>query len=73
MAPARVALAGSLGWQDARGNVLGVYLHGMFEDPAVLQALFGASATTLESVFDRLADVADRHFAAGVLPGLVGC
>jgi adenosylcobyric acid synthase len=39
---ARVALMPGLGWQNAAGNVLGCYLHGLFEDPAVLQALFGA-------------------------------
>jgi adenosylcobyric acid synthase len=30
------------GLAERRGNVLGVYLHGLFEDPGVLQALFGA-------------------------------
>ena len=56
---ARVALTARgepLGWQNAAGNVLGLYLHGLFEDPAVLQALFGASVPTLDSVFDGLAD-----------------
>jgi adenosylcobyric acid synthase len=73
MAPGRIALPGGLGWQNIEGNVLGVYVHGLFEDPAVLQALFGASARTLDSVFDRLADVAEQHFATGLLPGLVAC
>ena len=44
-----------LAWQNVAGNVLGVYLHGLFEDPAVLQALFGADAPTLDDVFQRLA------------------
>jgi adenosylcobyric acid synthase len=73
MAPARTVLAGGLGWQDARGNVLGVYLHGLFEDPGVVRALFGASVPTLDTVFDRLADIVDHHFATGVLPGLLQC
>jgi adenosylcobyric acid synthase len=73
MAPARTALAGGLGWQDAGGRVLGLYLHGLFEDAGVLQALFGASAPTLDSVFDGLADIVDRHFAGGVLPALIQC
>ncbi len=73
MAAGRVALAGGLGWQNEAGNVLGVYLHGLFEDPGVLHALFGERAPTLEDVFERLADVVDRHFAAGALPALLQC
>jgi adenosylcobyric acid synthase len=73
MGSARTVLAGGLGWQDAPGNVLGVYLHGLFEDPGVVRALFGASVPTLDTVFDRLADIVDRHFATGVLPGLLQC
>ncbi|MGA0570695.1 cobyric acid synthase [Variovorax sp. VNK109] len=60
-----------LGWQNGQGNVLGVYLHGLFEDPAVMQALFGAGSRTLDAVFDGLADYIDTHFVPGVLEDLL--
>jgi len=60
-----------LAWQNAAGNVLGCYVHGLFEQPAVLRALFGSSAPTLESVFDGLADFVQSHFAPGVLDALI--
>ncbi|MDG5976456.1 cobyric acid synthase CobQ [Hydrogenophaga taeniospiralis CCUG 15921] len=68
---AREVLPDGLGWQNAQGNVLGVYLHGLFEDPRVLHALFGASAPTLDSVFDGLADFIERHVEPGVLDQLI--
>jgi adenosylcobyric acid synthase len=67
----RIAMEPQLGWHSANGNVLGVYLHGLFEDPAVLTRLFGASTPTLETVFEGLADFVERHFAPGVLAGLI--
>ena len=60
-----------IAWQNPAGNVLGVYLHGLFEDAAVLQALFGARAPTLDSVFDGLAGALRASFAPGVLDALV--
>jgi len=66
---AREVLPG-IAWQNTAGNVLGVYLHGLLEDPAVLHALFGAQAPTLDSVFDGLARVLGRSFAPGALDAL---
>ncbi|RZL97118.1 MAG: cobyric acid synthase CobQ, partial [Variovorax sp.] len=68
---AHPVLPDGLGWRNAAGNVLGVYLHGLFEDPGVLRALFGAAAPTLDSVFDGLADFIDAHFQPGVLRSLI--
>ena len=47
--------------------MLGLYLHGLFEDAAMLRALFGADAPTLEQVFERMADGVGRWFGAGAL------
>ena len=65
------AMPHGLGWQNPAGNVLGIYLHGMFEDPRVLQALFGVAVPTLDSVFDGLADYIEAHFEPGFLSSLV--
>ena len=71
---AREVLPG-VAWQNVGGNVLGVYLHGLLEDPAVLQALFGARhgapVRTLDNVFDGLADALQAHFVPGVLASLI--
>lgn len=46
-----------LGWQDGTGAVLGIYLHGLFESPAVMSALFGADVCTLEQALSGLGQV----------------
>jgi adenosylcobyric acid synthase len=70
---AREVMAG-IAWQNDLGNVLGLYLHGLFEDPAALQALFGrtgaAPVPTLDAVFDGLARTVQDCFAPGVLHSL---
>jgi len=68
---ARAVMPEGLAWQNAGGQVLGLYLHGLFEDPAALRALFGVEARTLDAVFDGLADHIDSHFDAGALRSLI--
>jgi adenosylcobyric acid synthase len=60
-----------LGWQNNAGNVLGCYVHGLLEDPAVLQALFGTRVPTLDCVFDGLADYLETHMPVHVLQSLI--
>ena len=64
-----------IAWQNAAGNVLGVYLHGLFEDAAVLQALFGRDGAvpvpTLDAVFDGLARMAEAGFTPATLSALI--
>ncbi|MET4576561.1 cobyric acid synthase [Ottowia thiooxydans] len=64
-------VAAGLAWQNVAGNVLGIYLHGMFEDAAVVRALFGAQALSLEDVFERLAAEVQADFLPGVLDALI--
>lgn len=68
---AREVMAG-LGWQNVTGNVLGVYLHGLFEDAAVLHALFGTAAPSLDEVFEKLAAGIQKDFTPGALEALIG-
>jgi adenosylcobyric acid synthase len=71
--PAAVSLRNAegepIGWQQ--GSVLGAYAHGLFEDGAVLRALFGAEARSLDVVFDGLADFIDTNFEPGALMHLL--
>ena len=72
---AQPAMPDGLAWQNPAGNVLGLYLHGLLEDPAALQALFDPLGTrpvpTLDAVFDGLADYITEHFEPGVLAQLL--
>jgi adenosylcobyric acid synthase len=65
------ALPNDLGWCSVSGNVLGIYVHGLFENAAVLQALFGAQAQTLDAVFDGLASYINANFDSGSLEAFI--
>jgi adenosylcobyric acid synthase len=57
----------------ARGNVAAWYLHGLFEDAGLLDALFGIRpARTLDDTFDLLADAVDAHLDIAYLRQLTG-
>ena len=59
----------ALGW--CQGPVLGIYLHGLFEDTAAMRALFGQSAPDLDATFDGLADFVGRHLGEPALMALL--
>ena len=59
----------TIGWQQ--GPVLGCYAHGLFEQPAVMQALFGQDSPDLDLVFEGLADYVAQHFQSGSLMRLL--
>jgi adenosylcobyric acid synthase len=63
------ALPGRCGWQ--RGQLLALYPHGLLESPAVIRALFGAEARTLDDVMNGLADFIDGRFARDTLMSYV--
>ncbi len=62
-------LPDGLGWQ--RGPVLALYAHGLFENSAVLRALFGQAVPTLEDTFEGLADFVAGHLGEGALENLI--
>ena len=69
--PVHEVLPGGRGF--AAGCVLGVTVHGLLEDPAVVRALLGtAPARSLEHVFDALADLAEERLDMDELARLAG-
>jgi adenosylcobyric acid synthase len=62
-------LADGCGWQQ--GQTLALYTHGLFENSAVMHALFGAACPTLDDTLDGLADFIDEHIGATTLNSLL--
>ena len=69
--PVVEALPERLGF--ANGSVLGIYLHGLFEQPELLSACVGAaSARSLEQTFDELADAVEANVDVAALLAEIG-
>jgi adenosylcobyric acid synthase len=65
------ALPDGLGF--VHGAVLGIYIHGLFETPELLFALFGRRPwRSLDQAFDELADAVEEHFCIPALLHRVG-
>ena len=54
------------------GQVLGLYLHGLLEQPEVTQALLGSAPPSINQVLDRMADFVDLHLGRAALLALAG-
>ncbi|RDI95876.1 cobyric acid synthase [Meiothermus sp. QL-1] len=54
-----------------QGSVLGLYLHGLFENPEVLGRLFGQEGGGLEARFEAMADLVAAQFRPGFLESLL--
>jgi adenosylcobyric acid synthase len=64
-------LSGGLGFAD--DAVLGVSMHGLFENEAVIEALLGGRPSrSLDAVFDELADAVEEHLDFTRLEALAG-
>mgnify|MGYP000473789694 CR=1 FL=1 len=63
---AQPVMVDDLALQNAAGNVLGLYFHGIFEDAAVLQAFFSRCGSvqvpTFDASFNGLGDYGQHHF-----------
>ncbi len=59
----------AIGWQQ--GAVLGVALHGLFESPPVMRALFGAEVPLIDDSLELLADIVEDRFDPTLLDQLM--
>jgi adenosylcobyric acid synthase len=67
----REAIPGGLGY--VAGPVLGVSVHGLFENPGIVAALVGrVPALSLDAVLDGLAEIVEQHLDVTRLLRTVG-
>jgi adenosylcobyric acid synthase len=68
-APLCPALPDNGGWQC--GETLALYTHGLFENSAVMHALFSERTPTLDDTLDGLADFVETHIGSQALSSLL--
>ena len=60
-----IELLPNCAWINSRGNILGIYLHGLFENENVIHALFKGRSAPLDSVFNNLASHLQQSLTVG--------
>lgn len=60
-----------IAWLNPAGNVMGIYLHGMFENTSVMEAAFHDVSGTLDVVFEKLASHFENHADSGLLNSFI--
>ena len=58
-------------WTNLKGNVMGIYLHGLFEDGQVMEAGFEGFSSTLDAVFENLSRHLETHSTPGLMNRLI--
>ena len=60
-----------IGWTNTEGNVMGIYIHGLFEEEQVITRAFGDSSQPLDSVFEKLSEHFEKNSANGLMRKLI--
>lgn len=66
-----IELIPDIAWTNVKGNVMGIYLHGLFEDERVMRAGFEGFSPTLDAVFEKLSTHLETHSAPGLMSRLI--
>ena len=61
----------NIAWINSGSNVMGIYLHGLFENKVVMEALFQDPLGSLDAVFEKLAEHFVRHSDPALLDSLI--
>ncbi len=71
--PARrlLELVPGVAWINIQGNVMGIYIHGLFENEQVIMHALGDGSSPLDSVFETLSEHLKKNSANGLMQKLI--